>query len=295
MHDIASQPRRRPRRGRCAVALFGLATLAPSGGNASVLPTAPASSPGDAWSYADLADLVLTTPIVLTARVAEAIPLREPQPTPSRPGTVRTYIVANVETVIRGPAAGVAPTVRFLAHLPLDVRGKPPKLKKAKIIVAAIPVAGRPDELRLAARDGLVAWSDTLERRMRSVIAAGLATDAPPAVTGIASAFHTAGTLPGEGETQVFLSTADARPVSLSILRRPGQAPSWSLALGEIVDEAARPPARDTLGWYRLACFLPPALPGSATGELSADDAGAAREDYAFVIASLGGCRRTRG
>ena len=68
----------------------------------------------------------------------------------------------------------------------------------------------------------------------------------------IGNAFHVAGSLPGEGETQMFLTTADARPVSLSILRRPGEQPRWAVALAEIVDEAAGPPQRDTFLWYRL-------------------------------------------
>ena len=32
------------------------------------------------------------------------------------------------------------------------------------------------------------------------------------------SRFHVAGSLPGEGETQIFVKTADGRPISLSIL-----------------------------------------------------------------------------
>ena len=78
------------------------------------------------------------------------------------------------------------------------------------------------------------------------------------------------------------------------MLRRPGQATSWAVALGEIVDEAARAPARDTLGWYRLACFLPRTLPRVAIADLSEGDAAAARADYGFVIEAMGPCTRTR-
>ncbi len=45
---------------------------------------------------------------------------------------------------------------------------------------------------------------------------------------------------------------------------------------------------RDTLLWYRLACFLPRALPPT-TGEGRA----ALETDYAFVLSSLGTCART--
>jgi hypothetical protein len=206
---------------------------------------------------------------------------------------IRYYLVADVASLIRG-AEGLAPRIAFLVDVPLDARGKPPRLRRADMLIAALPVPGRPGEVRLAARDAMVPWSAALEARTRAVIASGLAADAPPRVTGIASAFHSAGNLPGEGETQVFLSTGRGQPVSLSIIRRPGQEPVWAVALGEIVDEAARPPARDTLGWYRLACFLPPALPAAAVAELGEADATAARADYAFVMGALGRCARTR-
>jgi hypothetical protein len=115
---------------------------------------------------------------------------------------------------------------------------------------------------------------------------------APPAVTGLGNAFHVPGTLPGEGETQIFVQTATGAPISLSILRRPGEQRRWAVALGEIVDDAAGPPPRDTLLWYRLACGLPRALPAASLTEQEPANAALAREDYAFVIEQLGPCRR---
>jgi hypothetical protein len=265
----------------------------PSHGFATNSSPSAITSPADAWSFADLSDLFLGSPVVLTARVVDAVPIAESAAASPRAGTKRYYVVADVVTLIRG-TGGVAPRVAWLADVPVDGRGKAPRLKKTLVVVAALPVAGRAGELRLAALDAMVPWSSALEDRVRAVVASGLAADAPPAVTGIAGAFHSNGTLPGEGETQIFLSTADARPVSLNILRRPGQEVRWSVAFTEIVDEAAGVPARDTLGWYRLACSLPATLPETATGELSAEDAASARADYAFVIGSLGQCERVR-
>jgi hypothetical protein len=92
----------------------------------------------------------------------------------------------------------------------------------------------------------------------------------------------------------VFLTTADNRPVSLSVLRRPGERPRWAVALSEIVDDAAGPPRPGTLLWYRLACTLPPALPERSTAALEPVDADAARADYRVVISALGPCGRTR-
>jgi hypothetical protein len=135
-------------------------------------------------------------------------------------------------------------------------------------------------------------WTAAADARVRRIAADVVAADAPPAVTGIGNAFHVPGALPGEGETQIFLTTADNRPVSLSVLRRPGEPPRWAVALSEIVDEAAAPPARDTLLWYRLACALPAALPDRSTASLEPAEAAIAREDYAYILAALGRCGR---
>jgi hypothetical protein len=294
-----SHPRRRMavRSAGAALAAILCSEMVITAGKAAVSAPAAVSLPGDNWSYADVADLFLAAPLVASARIAEAIPVPQqantPAQAPLRPGTIRYYLVADVASLIRG-TGGVAPRVSWIADVPLDARGKPPKLKKLQVLVAALPVAGRPAELRLAARDAMVPWSAALEARVRAVIASGLASNAPPRVTGIANAFHSPGNLPGEGETQIFLTTDIAQPVSINVLRRPGQATTWAVSLGEIVDEAARAPARDTLGWYRLACFLPRTLTATAVGELSESDAAAARQDYAFVIEALGTCARTR-
>jgi hypothetical protein len=250
----------------------------------------PIASPADTWSFADVADLFVDAPVVARVRVTEAIALKDQAP---RPGTIRYYLTADLVALIRG-TGDTPPRIAFIADVPLDSRGRAPKLRKADFMVAALPVAGRPAELRLAARDALVPWNAALEARVRAIVSGGLAANAPPRITGVGGAFHTPGNLPGESETQIFLTTGRADPVSLSVLRRPGQAPQWAVALGEIVDEAALQPQRDTLGWYRLACFLPRALPSAATSELSATDAAAAATDYAFVIESLGSCTRTR-
>ena len=280
---------------RCSLAaLFLWTVVAVSPGIAAVSASAAAMNAGETLSYADLADRFAQVPVALTARVVDAIPVAESAVAPSRPGTIRYYVVADVVALIRGPASGLPPRLSWLVDVPVDGRGRPPRLKRQQVIVAAVTVAGRPGELQLASRDAQLIWAPAIEARVRAIVAAALAPDAPPVITGIASAFHVAGTLPGEGETQIFLSTASRQPVSLSVLRRPGQTPSWSVALGEIVDEAAAPPPRDTLGWYRLACFLPAELPAAATRELAATDAESARTDYRFVVTALGNCGRSR-
>jgi hypothetical protein len=184
------------------------------------------------------------------------------------------------------------PRVGYLVDVPLDARGRAPSLKKARVLIFARRVAGATDQLQLAGPRAQIVWTPAADQRVRQIARELVAPEAPPAITGIGNAFHVPGALPGEGETQVFLQTADARPVSLSILRRPGETPRWSVSLGEIVDEGAGPPAPDTLLWYRLACGLPRTLPDSATAQLQPADATVASEDYALVLAALGRCDR---
>jgi hypothetical protein len=126
------------------------------------------------------------------------------------------------------------------------------------------------------------------------VLREATAPRAAPRISGIGKAFHVPGSLPGESETQIFLNSADNRPLSLSILRRPGEAPRWSVALSEIVDEGAGAPVRDTLLWYRLACGLPRWLPRQSLGELEPQAATAVQADYQLVLQSLGPCTRSR-
>ncbi|MGZ8998795.1 MAG: hypothetical protein ACXW2T_08070, partial [Allosphingosinicella sp.] len=159
-------------------------------------------------------------------------------------------------------------------------------------IVFAEPVAGRPGELRLIAPDAQLAWSAGHADVLRSIVREAAGGTAPPQVTGIGRAFHVPGSLPGESETQIFLQTGDGRPVSLNVLRRPGQAPRWSVALSEIVGDAAEPPRPQTLLWYRLACTLPPALPRQSLVEAESPDA--IRADYKLVLDGLGRCERKR-
>lgn len=148
-------------------------------------------------------------------------------------------------------------------------------------------------QVQLVSRNAMQTWSAALETTTRAVTTEVLGAAPAPPVTGVGDTFYVPGTVAGEGETQVFLKTATGAPVSLSIIHRPGEAPKWGVSLGEIVDDAAVAPARDTLLWYRLACSLPDSLPPASTRSLGVLDAEAARRDYRFVMESLGRCGRT--
>ena len=137
-------------------------------------------------------------------------------------------------------------------------------------------------------------WDPATEAKLRAILTELVRPGAPPAITGIANGFHVPGTLPGEGETQLFLDTRTGEPVSLTILTAADGTRRWAAAFGEIVDGSAAVPARDTLAWYRLACGLPRTLPLAKLGGTAPEDRRKAASDYGVVLGALGDCTRTR-
>lgn len=243
------------------------------------------------FSYADLADLAVNAPIAVEAEVRSAVRLKDAGG--STAGVARFFVEADVLALIRG-TGGLPPRINYIADVPLDARGKAPKLKKMRVILLARRVPGKADSVQLMAPDAQIPWSESTSDRIRGILNEATARGAPPRITGVGNAFHTPGAIPGEGETQIFLNTETGDPVSLLVLRRPGQAPRWAVAMGEIVDEAARPPAVDTLLWYRLACSLPARLPDSSLEGTDPAQAQTARADYSIIRRGLGACTRTR-
>lgn len=239
--------------------------------------------------YAQLARLALDGDIVLDATIRSAARIPPAEAVGLAPGHVRFYVTADVGALIR--ANGPLPArVGYLVDVPFDPRGRAPNLKRQRVVAFARAVAGRPDQVQLLTPDAQFPWTPALDQRVRGVVRDVIAPDAPPAVTGIGNAFHVPGTLPGEGETQIFLKTANGNPVSLLILRRPGEEKRWALSLGDIIDEAGGAPQRDTLAWYRLACGLPETLPDTSLQSQDEENATIAREDYGFVRQKLGRC-----
>jgi hypothetical protein len=281
---------------RAAAAAIVVLAAPATAGLSQVLPhseTVTRAGGASRLGYADIADLVLAAPVIADATIRSTTRIKPAEAPNLAPGLVRLYVEVDVVALIRG-ADGLPPRIGYLLDVAPDARGRVPKFKKARVLIFARPVAGAVNMVQLIAADAQIDWTAADDARARQIAKAALAADAPPVITDVGNAFHVAGALPGEGETQIFLTTADQRPVSLSVLRRPGEQPRWAVALSEIVDESAAPPAPDTLLWYRLACALPATLPDRSTGSLEAADAAIAREDYAFVLGALGPCGRTR-
>lgn len=254
----------------------------------------PVPVPSERLTYADLADLSLAAPVVAHVRVRDADAL-DPRDAPNLPPGRRRFLVeADIVALIRG-AGGLPAQLSYLVDLANDSRGRPARLRRGdELLVLAGRVPNRPAELRLVAPDAQLPYAPETAERLRAILRDSSAADAAPRLTGIGRAFHVEGSLPGEGETQIFLQAAGDRPISLNILRRPGEQPRWSVALSEIVDEAATPPAPETLLWYRLACTLPARLPPQSLSEAAPDEARAIQADYRLVLDGLGPCARTR-
>lgn len=241
-------------------------------------------------SYSTIARQVLAAPLIIDARVRSAVLIRGAEAGNVAPGRARFYIEADVLALIRGTDS-VPLRLGYVADVALDTRDKPPKLKKQRVLLLARPVPSRTDQIQLIDLDGQRLWSAELDALVRRVTREALAVNAPPAISGVGNAFHVPGSLPGEGETQIFLQTANNAPVSLQILRRPGEQPRWSVSLGDIVEENGGPVQPDTLLWYRLACGLPRALPAVNIDSEDPTNAAVAQEDYRFVLQSLGPCQ----
>ncbi len=181
--------------------------------------TATADSSGPA--YARLARLALQSPVVVDAVIRSAARIPPAEATGLAPGHVRFFVTADVGALIR--ASGALPArIGYLVDVPFDPRGRAPNLKRQRVIAFARPVAGAADQIQLVTPDAQFAWDAALDTRVRDVVRSVVDPAAPPAITGIGNAFHVPGTLPGEGETQIFLQTATGDPVSLLVLRRPG-------------------------------------------------------------------------
>ena len=273
-----------------AIALVSCAT--------NISAQAPASPPGFAVlaannSYADIADLVVISPLIVDATVKKATKIPAEQSIGVPANLQRMLIVADVSALVRGND-GVAGQVRFLLDVPKDAKGKIPKLKKQRYFLLGSKAAGLPGTIRLSRPDAVVEWSFDNDAMLRAITKEAVMIDAPQPVVGVTSAFHSPGTIIGEGETQIFVEAKGNQIYSLSVFSQPGAAKRWAVSTGEVIDESAGAPAKNSLLWYRLACGLPPTLDAKLVESPEADSAEKAQADYRFIVASLGPCDRTR-
>jgi len=236
-------------------------------------------------SYADIAGLTLAAPVIVRATITGSERISDADSPGLAPGNGRLLISAAVNTALIAPGT-ISAQLSWLWDAPLDPKGKPPR-PKGDAVLAFLAAPFADGKTRLIAGAGQQTATPELETQVRA-IATEARSGAAPAITGVTNGFHADGTVPGESESQFFLSTADGKGLTMVVTRKPGEALRVTVSRGDVIDESAASVKPQTLLWYRLACTLPAKLPASVSG---ADAALAA--DWQAGIASLGACERT--
>lgn len=247
--------------------------------------------PGSEPTFADIADMADSAGMVVLARVAKQVAVKDERATGLKPGYRRFYIEAETRSLLTGNAP-IGSSVKYLVDLPLDARGKAAKLKKQDVFLFARPVPGRPGELQLITPTAQRIWTPQGEARLRGILNAIVAPDAPAKITGVRELLYVPGNLQGQGETQIFLSTKSGSAASISVRHEPGAPPAWGVSFSELVADVGHPPQKDTLEWYRLACFLPNRPPAGANISGGYAESRQAEADYRMVLGDLGACER---
>ncbi len=246
---------------------------------------APATGADRLAGYADVADLTLASPVVVRAIISRAAPVSARQAGTAPAGRARLAVTASVSNLLVAPGP-LGASLSWLWDAPTDARGKPPKAKNMEIL-AFLAVPDPAGGTRLISRLAMQPYDPALADRVRAIVQENRSGQVP-VITGVSNGFRADGTVPGESESQFFLTTADGKPATLVVQNRPGEVRRVMVARGDIIDESAQRVQPDTLLWYRLACFLPARLPAAAGGS----DPALAR-DWADAMASLGPCGRT--
>ncbi|MEM6909691.1 MAG: hypothetical protein AAF494_13535 [Pseudomonadota bacterium] len=276
-----------------AALMFAPAMLSAQDSPAPEVPSEPAATASA--TYADLTSMAERSELIVRVEIRRQAELKAERAPDLAPGFARLYLEARTIELIAGQRA-IGESLAYLVDVPLNEKGKTPKLKRREMVLfanrAARATKDRPAQLQLVGPAAQLPYSPAFEARLKPILTALVAPDRPPLVTGISDALAVPGTLAGESETQIFLKTSDGSPVSLTVLRRPGQPPAWGVSWGEIIDSSARPPEPQTLRWYRLACALPARLPSNANLAREARSRRLASDDYAFVMRELGECER---
>ena len=280
---------------RCRIfAALGLAAALATPVTASAGPTIAPVMAAQPPTYADIADLADSASLVLIARLRKLSPIDPAQARGVMPGMGRFLARARTLALVAG-VTPVGSELRYLVDLPLDARGRPPKLGKADMLLFARPVPGRPGELQLVTPRAQLSRLPETEAAARAILMELVSPQAPARVAGVTEAIHVPGALMGLGETQIFLSTANGSAASMTVRHRPGEVPAWGASFSELTGDTGNPPMRHTLAWYRLACFLPAALPRGANLSETATSRARAEADYRMVLGELGDCPRSLG
>ena len=112
-------------------------------------PAPPAVAANDP-TYADLATLADAAELVIRAQIRRQTVLKPERAPGLAPGFARLFVEAQTVALIAG-RSGVGASLSYLVDVPLDAKGKVPKLRKRDFVLFARTVPGRPGEVQLVA------------------------------------------------------------------------------------------------------------------------------------------------
>lgn len=244
-------------------------------------------------SYDDIMSITLESELVVDIVARKIKKLPDSQTIGVRADRKRILIIGEVQSLIRGQK-GLSSEIQFLYDAPIDSRGKIPKLKKKRFIAFGRHVTNRSDFIRLTHTASMLPYSDAINERVRSSIREAIAADAPQEIISVSSAFHSPGTIIGEGETQIFLETKFGQPMAISVTSKRGQNRRWSVSTSEVIDINATEPRRSSLLGYRLACSLPRSISPNIIEANNQSERQKLLSDYKLILDSVGPCERSR-
>ena len=251
----------------------------------------PELSTAQAPTYADLVTMAMAADTVAIVAVEEQIAFPPERAPNVPPGQVRLYIESLTQNLLKAPN-GVGESMVFVVDQRRDADGDAPDLEDRRFLLFGDLSTSQPGALQLLSSSAMLPHGPRIEERVRRVLTQLAAGNVPPAITGVRDVISVPGNLAGESESQMFVETTTGAPVSLTVIRRPGMAPEWGISLGELVDASARPPERETIAWFRFACFLPRELPNDSFLQRDRASQDQARADYAYILDQLGPCER---
>src|SRR3546814_2283745 len=81
----------------------------------------------------------------------------------------RFYVESQVINLIRGQN-GIGRDINYLVDIPLDSRGRTPKLKKQHVLLFARRAGNAPGAIQLVALDAQINWSDQNAAMLRRIL-----------------------------------------------------------------------------------------------------------------------------
>lgn len=127
----------------------------PQNSAVSATSASPGISAQTAPPYADIADLVIASPIIADATIRSALKLKGADSAGVAPGMTRYYVEADLVALVRG-AGGLPPRIGYLLDVAPDSAGRQPKLKKLRVLLFGRSVPGTPDQIQLVAPDAQI-------------------------------------------------------------------------------------------------------------------------------------------